>query len=199
MEYQTVAANWLPNDTISLLFSLSALSAIYWVASSLYDAYFGPLSKFPGPKLHAISILPTAVMTYTGQDNLNTPALHAKYGPVVRTSPKELSYTGAAAFKDIYGFAKKGLYKDPQFYNKPMNDVHSLIAADDAGHSRQRKVLSNSFSDRALKEQEPLLKHWVELMKEKMLESAKAGKKADLLKFYNCTTFVSHLLFGGNF
>jgi cytochrome P450 len=194
MEYQKIA-NWLPNDTHSLILSLAALSVIYWVASTLYDAYFGPLSKFPGPKLNAISVLPTVVMTYTGHDNIDIPALHAKYGPVVRTSPKDLSYTGAAAFKDIYGFGKKGLYKDPHFYMKPLNDVHSLISADDAGHSRQRKVLSNSFSDRALKEQEPLLKHWVELMKDKMLASAKAGKKADLLKFYNCTTFVSNTFY----
>jgi hypothetical protein len=48
--------------------------------------------------------------------------------------------------------------------------------------------VSNAFSDRALKEQEPLLKRWVTLMKDKMLESAETGKKADLLKFYNCTT-----------
>jgi len=190
MEYRTTA-NWLPNDTISLVFSIAALSVIYLIASSFYNAYFGPLSKFPGPKLNAVSVLPAIVTNYTGRDNVDIPALHAKYGSVVRTRPNHLSYTGAAAFKEIYGFGKKGLYKDPQFYGKPLNKVDSLITADDAGHSRQRKILSNAFSDRALKEQEPLLKHWVELMKDKMLESAKAGKKADLLKFYNCTTFVS--------
>jgi len=183
--------NWLPNDTFPLVLSLAALSVVYVVASSLYGAYFGPLSKFPGPKLNAISIFPAVVTSYTGQENVYYPALHAKYGRVVRTSPKHLSYTGAAAFKDIYGYEKKGLYKDPHFYGKPLNGVHSLFSADDASHSRQRKILSNSFSDRALKEQEPLLKQWVELMKDKMLESASAGKKADLLKFYNCTTFVS--------
>jgi cytochrome P450 len=69
--------------------------------------------------------------------------------------------------------------------------VHSIITADDANHSRQRKILSNSFSDRALKEQEPLLKGWVKLMREKMQEFATSGKEADLLMLYNCTTFVS--------
>jgi hypothetical protein len=186
MHYQTTTS-WLPDDTASLILSLVALSAIYLTASSLYEAYFGPLSKFPGPKLNAVSVIPGIVTNFTGRDNVDIPAMHAKYGPVVRTQPTHLSYTGAAAFKEIYGFGKKGLYKDPQWYGSPLNKVDSIITADDANHSRQRKILSNSFSDRARKEQEPLLK-----LREKMQEFATTGKQADLLKLYNCTTFVSN-------
>jgi hypothetical protein len=185
----SLTISWPPSDTASIVVSFAVLSVIYLFASSIYDAYFGPLSKFPGPKINAISILPFFFTTYLGRDNIDLPALHAKYGPVVRTSPDHLSYAnGAAGFKEIYGFAKKGIYKERRFYSKPFNKVDSIITADDAGHSRQRKIVSNAFSDRALKEQEPLLKQWVELMKDKMLECAEAGKKADLLKFYNCTT-----------
>ena len=43
MEYQTTTT-WLPHDTVSLIFSLAALSIVYFIASSFYDAYFGPLS-----------------------------------------------------------------------------------------------------------------------------------------------------------
>ena len=139
MEYQTTTT-WLPHDTVSLIFSLAALSIVYFIASSFYDAYFGPLSKFPGPKLNAISVLPAIITNYTGRDNIDLPAMHAKYGPAVRTAPNHISYTGAAAFKDVYGFGKKGLEKDPQFYGKPLNKVDSIITADDAGHSRQRPV-----------------------------------------------------------
>jgi hypothetical protein len=181
--------NWPPSDTMSIVVSFAVLSAIYYIGSAIYDAYFGPLSKFPGPKLNAISILPAIVTNHTGNDNIDIPALHAKYGPVVRTAPGHISYAnGAVGFKEIYGFGKKGLYKDPHFYNIPFNKVHSIITAGDEAHSRQRKVVSNAFSDRALKEQEPLLKQWAELMRDKMMEFAKAGKKADLLKLYNCTT-----------
>jgi cytochrome P450 len=54
---------------------------------------------------------------------------------------------------------------------------------------RQRKILSNAFSDKALKEQEPLLKRWAEKMHSKMAEKAAAGEKVDVLKMLNCTTF----------
>jgi cytochrome P450 len=181
--------NWPPGDTWSILVSFAVLSIVYYFGSVIYDAYFGPLSVFPGPKLNAISILPAIVTNHTGHDNIDIPALHAKYGPVVRTKPNHISYAnGAAGFKEIYGFTKNGLYKDPKFYGQPFNKIHSVITADNAGHSRQRKILSHAFSDRALKEQEPLLKQWVELMKVKAMESAQAGKKVDMLKLYNYTT-----------
>ena len=91
---------------------------------------------------------------------------------------------------DVYGFRKNGaLQKDRQFYGLPLNRVASAITADDVTHSRQRKVLSHSFSDKGLKEQEPLLKKWSDLMRTKMAEQADGTTKLDMVKFYNCTTF----------
>ena len=185
----SLAIKWLPSNTASIVLSFAALSVVYLIGHSIYNAYFGPLSKFPGPKFNAISVLPAIITNYTGLDSVDLPALHAKYGSVVRTQPGHISYAnGAASFKEIHGFGKRAFYKDPQSYSVPYNKVHSLLTADDAGHSRQRKVVYNAFSDRALKEQEPLLRQWVRLMKDKMTESAEAGKKIDLLKFYNLTT-----------
>lgn len=88
--------------------------------------------------------------------------------------------------------------KDPFFYVKPFNGVSSLITADDANHTRQRKLISHSFADKTLKELEPLLKHWVEKMKNKLHERMLAGDKVDILKMYNCTTFdiMGDLSFG---
>jgi cytochrome P450 len=148
------------------------------------------LSKFPGPKLRAISILPSLRTIWQGSDAPELLALHAQYGPVVRTGPNHLSYAnGISGFKEIYGFGKKGLYKDPQLYSTSYNKVHNIITGGDAEHSRQRKILSHAFSDRALKEQEPLMKRWASLMEAKMGEAADAGKNVAMLKFYNCTTF----------
>ena len=119
--------------------------------------------------------------------------LHQQYGSVVRTGPSELSYTsGAIAWKDIYGFRKHGtahVHKDPLFYGKALNGVDSVILADDFNHGRQRKILSHAFSDKALKEQEPLLKKWASLMRKKLGERANGKDHVDMLKYYNCTTF----------
>jgi len=177
-------------DALHLAVSFAALYIFYLVGTTVYDVYFGPMSKYPGPKLDAISVVPGIRSMIYGDDVKDHVALHAQYGPIVRVGPRTLSYAnGATGFKDIYGFGKKGLSKDPQFYGHTLNKVPSIITADDANHSRQRKILSHAFSDRALKEQEPLFKRWIELMRSKLQEQAERGYKVDMLKFYNCTTF----------
>ena len=177
-------------DALSLAISFAGLYVVYLIGWTIYDVYFGPLSKFPGPKLDAVSIIPAIKSTMYGDDATDHVALHKKYGPVVRTGPHMLSYAnGATGFKDIYGFNKNRLAKDQLFYGHTPNKVPSIITADDANHSRQRKILSHAFSDRALKEQEPLLKHWIELFRTKVQEHAEKGNTVDMLKMYNCTTF----------
>jgi hypothetical protein len=192
-EELTLSAGWSSFDhRSSLLLSSLALLVLYLSGSIIYDIYHGPLSKFPGPKLSAASIWPYIRTIVNGNDNTDIPALHAKYGPVVRISPRHLSYAnGAEAFREIYGSGslKRGLRKDVQFYGKPVNGVHSLVTADDAEHRRQRKVLSYGFSDRMVKDQEALLKRWAALLEAKMRESAADGAKTDVAKFYNCATF----------
>ena len=63
------------------------------------------------------------------------------------------------------------------------------ITADDANHTRQRKMISHSFADKTLRDLEPMLKYWVGKMKDKLGEKATAGEQVDMLKYYNCTTF----------
>ena len=184
-------------DSGSLIVCSFVLPIVCCGGVTFYDVYYGPLSKFPGPKLNAASIWPYALTIANGNDNTDIPALHARYGPVVRISPRHLPYaSGADAFKVVYGpgSSKRRLFKDTQFYGRPVNKVHSLVTADDAEHSRQRKVLSRAFSDRAVKEQEPLFRKWAALLERKLKEVAVDGTQTDIAKFYNCATFGKRLL-----
>ena len=182
-----------PVNALSISISFAALYFIYFTVSSIYDVYFGPMSKYPGPKLWAFSKIPRIITMVGGNDAEVYAKLHQRYGNVVRTGPKQLSYaSGASAWKDVYGFKKHGNahpYKDPDFYGKSLNGVPSVISADDQNHGRQRKILSHAFSDKALKEQEPLLKKWSSLMRKKLSERADGKGHLDMLKYYNCTTF----------
>lgn len=58
--------------------------------------------------------------------------------------------------------------------------------------------MSHTFADKTLKELEPLLKHWVETMKDKLQDRMLVGEKVDILKMFNCTTFdiMGDLSFG---
>ncbi|KAM3420686.1 hypothetical protein BST61_g3940 [Cercospora zeina] len=176
--------------TAGLLLSLLAL---YWIGSILYTAFLGPLSKFPGPRLRALSPLPDATAIWSGKDAEAVTQLHAKYGPVVRLGPNKLSFIGEKSWKEIYGFRKPGeppILKDKGWYMKPFNGVDSVVGeANPAAHARQRKLLSHSFADRTLKDLEPILQRWVTLFRSKLEDRMHRGEKLDMVKWYNCTTF----------
>jgi cytochrome P450 len=118
--------------------------------------------------------------------------LHAKYSPVVRISQNELSFVEAQAWKDIYGFQPAGKasnQKDPKFYELTSVDVPHMVNANDEDHARARRVFSNTFSDKALKLQEPLLSKYVDLMVEKWDEKVAAKGNINLVEIFNFTTF----------
>ena len=50
--------------------------------------------------------------------------------------------------------------------------------------------MSNGFSDKSLREQEPTVKIYVDLLVSKLRETAASSTpKADMLNYYNLTTF----------
>nr|QSG30343.1 CYP65EW1 [Hormonema carpetanum] len=164
----------------------------YYIATTVYDVYYGPLSKFPGPKLWAATNIPLIYTVWMGVEPRQKQRLHATYGPVVRVSPTELSYIDAQAWKDIYGHrssGKKSFLKDRRLYAVPVNGTTSILSSSDEDHARQRRVLSHAFSDKALKEEEPLFKRYANLLIVKLKERAFNDVPVDMVAFWNFTTF----------
>lgn len=127
-----------------------------------------------------------------GQLDLSIADFHAKYGDVVRFSPDELSFTSEKAWKDIYGYRDQPLIKDPTFYNivkLGLDGAPSIFNADKYNHPRVRKALAHAFSEKALREQEPFMKGYVDVLIEKLRDIAASGSAADLVQWYNFTTF----------
>jgi len=121
---------------------------------------------------------------------------------VVRVSPTEISYidaeangkglSGTNAWKEIYGHrlsGKRSFAKDRRLYAIPVNGTTSILSSDDSSHARQRRVLSHAFSDKALKEEEPLFKRWASLLAEKLEALSFTDAPIDLVAYYNYTTF----------
>lgn len=70
----------------------------YSIAVVIYNVYFHPLTKFPGPKLRAASVIPAWITMWTGAV-LPFKELHDKYGTVVRTAPDSLSFNSPGGWK----------------------------------------------------------------------------------------------------
>jgi cytochrome P450 len=105
----------------------------------------------------------------------------------VRIAPDELSYTAPQCWKDIYGhrIGQPENYKDPSENFTP-GQAQSIIFADKAKHSQLRRLLSNAFSEKTLRDQEPVLRHYADLLIQRLSERCGGGSNpVDLVKWYN--------------
>ncbi|KAJ4425304.1 hypothetical protein N0V82_000114 [Gnomoniopsis sp. IMI 355080] len=177
----------------------------YYISSVLYTIYFHPLSSFPGPWFMGGSRIPYTISQWTGRTPFNVLEWHKKYGPVVRIAPDELAFSDPRAWKDMHGHRAAG---EPEFskVNRarkvlPEQPV-SLITAPREEHGRLRRQMAHGFSDRSLREQQPIIKRYIDMLVQSLYENCEAGSKAqDMVKWYNYTTFdiIGDLAFGEAF
>lgn len=180
-----------------------------WLAGTLiYNIYFHPLRHFPGPLLSRASAVPWALRQFLGQQAFETHKFHEKYGSVVRIGPNHLTFTDPQAWKDIYSYRVAGNNSAPEMPKAPAVsnifdlDVRSITNADWEEHQRLRRGLSHGFSDSALRQQEPVIAGYVDLLMQQLHKSCENGKKAlNMEAWYNWTTFdiVGDLVFGSAF
>ena len=68
----------------------------------IYNIYFHPLARFPGPKICAAFRLTHVISIQRGNLHNQLKDFHDRYGNIVRIAPSELSFTDPEAIKDIY-------------------------------------------------------------------------------------------------
>lgn len=206
------STNFIPNDFhvfsplgVVISFGIFAVvGIIYTIGWGIYNLYFHPLSHIPGPFLARASGIPYSVHMRSGSIAPWIQYVHKTYGDAVRISPGEVSFiSGETAWQDIYGFRIKQhktppYLKDRTWLPPPINGTYSLIGADEAAHSRARRNLSHAFSDKALRDQEPLIQGFVDLLVKSLKEECDNGKTVDIMRWYNYTTFdvIADLTFG---
>ncbi|KAI1938779.1 hypothetical protein LOZ57_006325 [Ophidiomyces ophidiicola] len=137
---------------------LLALVSLLVFGYCLYNKFVHPLSKYPGPFLATITPWVQLYHGVKGDRHLWLYNLHQQYGPFVRVAPNFLSINTAQGLHDIYGHGKK--VKKGDFYNsfpaiKGVYNTHNVI--DKYVHGRKRRVLSQAFSENALKGMEDVM------------------------------------------
>lgn len=131
--------------------------------------------------------------------------LHKKYGPVVRIAPNELAFADPAAWNDIQGHRTKGQleFEKAQLFYRPIETMEiDIISADRTEHGLLRRTLSHGFSDKSLREQQPLIQGYIDKLIERLHENSNGGSKTiDIMAWYNFTTFdiIGDLAFGEPF
>lgn len=134
--------------------------------------------------------------------------MHEKYGNIVRLALNEVSFIDARACKDIYGQRAdhKVFPKNPVWVPPPSGDrTPSILNASNDDHFRIRRAWAYGFTDKALKDQEPLVKTHIDRLIRRLHEQIDQSKgyvvDLDLVKWYNFTTFdiIGDVAFGESF
>jgi len=112
--------------------------------------------------------------------------LHIEYGHVVRIAPDELSYTSSKCWNDVYGFrhGKPEMAKESPFYTSS-HMPNTIVNAPKERHGFLRRLMSRGFSEAALRDQEPIVKTYVDLLINRLGEETALGKKVDMVSWYN--------------
>lgn len=89
----------------------------------------------------------------------------AHYGDISRISPSELSSSHPDNRKDIMGHQKSGREntKAAWFYQSVKSMPKHIANEPREEHGRLRRQLVHGFSERGIREQQPIIKHYVDL------------------------------------
>ncbi|KAJ5901463.1 sterigmatocystin biosynthesis P450 monooxygenase stcL, partial [Penicillium taxi] len=179
---------------------------LLWVSYVLvYELLLSPLAQYPGPRLWALSYLPSQLSLMRGRHHLKMLALHDRYGSVVRTGPTTLSFNTAQGFRDIYGF-RPGVSqfpKDPKVYGSSLMPTRDAVGGflSNKDHSRQRRILAHGFSDRAIRDLEPRLTVFIDMFISRLRSQAHQHKAVDIKAWLEFAAFdiTGDLMFGETF
>ncbi|KAF9875733.1 cytochrome p450 [Colletotrichum karsti] len=204
------------------------LISVYTVYYIIYNLFFHPLRHFPGPLAMRATRAAYCYRLVRGTLSFDMLELHRKYGQVVRIAPDELAFSDAGAWKVIFGH-KTGtntsnaagqptttqslsFEKSDTFYRPIPGLPRDIITALGPQHAALRRQMSHGFSDRALREQQPVIMKYVDLFIQRMREHAAASttssqssggqqRPIDISLWYNYCTFdiIGDLAFGEPF
>ncbi|KAJ4135277.1 hypothetical protein NW768_004899 [Fusarium equiseti] len=129
---------------IIVVFTLSMLWKVY---TTIYNLYFHPLARFPGPREAALSQDWIYKNSLSGQIEPLLEKLHDQYkSHAIRIAPNELHITDVSLYNKIYS-QKDPWPKNGDFY-AAFGTPHSLFVETDHGLHRERRKLLNPYFSR---------------------------------------------------
>ncbi|KAJ5237155.1 hypothetical protein N7489_007246 [Penicillium chrysogenum] len=176
---------------------------LYIASKVIYNVFFHPLSRFPGPLEHKISRLAYVYRSARGTLPFDMLEMHKRYGDIVRIAPDELAFSHPDAWQDITGHQKgKPEFSKANWFYRPVDGEPSHVVNESREqHGRLRRQLAHGFSEKAMRQQEPMIRAYVDMLLDRLHEFCESGNPVVLSDWYNYITFdiIGDLAFGEPF
>ncbi|KAF5027086.1 hypothetical protein F66182_798 [Fusarium sp. NRRL 66182] len=179
---------------------------IYTASIVVYNLFFHPLARFPGPLLARSSLLWRFYHSMGGRFHIAIQEQHGKLGSVVRISPNELSFSSVQSWKDIYGHATPGKQTmiKSEFYDMYGSGFESSCIGSERDPKRQshmKKSLSGAFSTKALTQQEEIVQKCVDGFTRRLGQDGTSKHGLNMTKWFEMIAFdiLGEMAFGETF
>ncbi|CAN9243726.1 cytochrome P450 [Alternaria alternata] len=173
----------------------------FLVARVFYRLYFHPLSRFPGPKIAAVSSWYEAYyeIVLKGQYSRQISKLHDEYGPIVRVTPDELHIRDPSFYEQVYA---KNLHLDKEGWDKRFGCAGGLLPTVNAEqHKRRRAAVAHMFSRRSILDFIHIIYRHVDTLSVRMQEFEGSAEPLNLSHAFPALTgdIIMDYFFGFNY
>lgn len=170
--------------------TLGATFILYILSLTVYRLFFHPLSRFPGPKIAAITVWYEFYYDgiQRGRYTFEIQRMHDEYGPVVRISPNELHVNEPSFIDELYAGANKKRNKYPYFsaqfgipdsvFGTPGHELHRL----------RRTALNSFFSKASVTKLEPIVYSAIEKLISQLQGYAGTDRPVTMNSAFSCLT-----------
>ena len=151
---------------------------VFPVCYVIYQRYFHPLAKFPGPFWASISPLWRAYHLVVGDTPVLLVQLHNKYGPLIRIAPNELDSNDA----DVIGLYKQGRSAVKSIFYDGFTAIKPNLfgTQDEDLHALRRRQMAHSFSTASMARMDEIFDRNVVNIRSKLDKYAASGETFDL-------------------
>ncbi|KAF7116903.1 hypothetical protein CNMCM5793_005533 [Aspergillus hiratsukae] len=183
--------------TSSSVLLILACTVFYFLVQAIYRLFFHPLSKFPGPKLTAITFLYEFYYDVFkgGKFLFQMEKMHERYGPIVRINPRELHIRDPSFYDEIYAGGAHKRDKDPYFVPLFGAPLASAATVSHDRHRFRRSIVNSFFSKKSVTDLSPVIEDKVLKLMQRFQEAyeresvirvdaAFAGLTADVITHY---------------
>ncbi|MCJ1398638.1 hypothetical protein MMC11_001838 [Xylographa trunciseda] len=158
---------WSISGTSAVLIAVAVLLS-YVFSLAVSRLYLSPISKFPGPKLAALTLWYEFYydVVLHGQYAFHIRGLHEKYGPIIRINPYELHVSDSNYYETLYASSASGEKRDKwEWYTKMFGTPSSGFST--VGHNQhraRRAPLNSFFSMASVRRLQPVVEERVEAL-----------------------------------
>ncbi|PBK99824.1 cytochrome P450 [Armillaria gallica] len=148
----------LHTDLPTVIATVTVLVVLIHLVPYLID--FHRLRSYPGPLIAKFSDAWLGYVSHQGHRSEVIHDLHRKYGPFVRIAPNHVSVAVSDAQPMVYGHGNGALKSS--FYDAFITtSIGIFTARDRPTHTRKRKIISHTFSQKSVLEFEPHVHRYV--------------------------------------